>query len=408
MTALYLLEPPDPGAAWAPFAGVRPIAELRAGAWRIRERWEGACAADATAILGAHVEAFHEGDEPPVRPVGPVEGPAIIGASWFAPTGERVTDVAGLAEGPIRRLRHGERTVGWLVPQGQRWDGPRERGESVPLDGVLLRGAFDLITALERFLGDDCADLRAAPSTGVPDGSLVLGRPEDVVVMGAAVEPGVVFDVRHGAVVLEPGVEVRHGTRLEGPVYVGARTRVLGGFIRASAFGPECRVHGEIAASVFLGFANKSHDGFVGHSVVGQWVNLGALTTTSNLKNTYGPVRLDVGGVRLETERQNLGTLFGDHAKTAIGTMLATGTVISAGANVFGPPTPPKFVPPFAWGGSGGEQLTADGFLQVAERVMSRRNVTLTPERRRSLEQTFARGVAAAAAAAAATKAADR
>jgi UDP-N-acetylglucosamine diphosphorylase/glucosamine-1-phosphate N-acetyltransferase len=397
VTALHLLEPDDPGAAWAPFAGVRPVAELRAGAWLIRERWEAACAADATAILGTHVEAFHEGDEPPVRPVGPVDGPAVVGCSWFAPAGDRLVEPETLLSGPVRRLRHGDRTVGWLVPDGQRWDGPSESGEAVAVDGIALRGAFDLITALEHFLAGDCADLRAAPSTGVPDGSVVLGRADDVVVMGAAVEPGVVFDVRHGAVVLEPGVEVRHGTRLEGPVYVGARTRVLGGFIRGSAFGPECRVHCEVAASVFLGFANKSHDGFVGHSVVGHWVNLGALTTTSNLKNTYGPVRLEVGGVRIETGRQNLGTLFGDHAKTAIGTMLATGTVVSAGAQVFGAVTPPKFIPPFAWGAAGAERVTPHGFLEVAERVMARRSVTLTPERRRSLEQTFARGVRAAA-----------
>jgi UDP-N-acetylglucosamine diphosphorylase/glucosamine-1-phosphate N-acetyltransferase len=186
-------------------------------------------------------------------------------------------------------------------------------------------------------------------------------------------------------------VEVRHGTRLEGPVFVGTNSKVLGGFIRASAFGPECRVHGEIAASVFLGYANKSHDGFVGHSVVGCWVNLGALTTTSNLKNTYGPVRLDLPGERIETGRQNLGTLFGDHAKTAIGTMLATGTVVGAGANVFGGP-PAKRVPPFAWGSEGDERLTGEGFLVVAERVMTRRHVDLTPARRRSLERTFARG----------------
>jgi UDP-N-acetylglucosamine diphosphorylase/glucosamine-1-phosphate N-acetyltransferase len=390
MSALYLLEPGDPGAAWAPFAGVRPIAELRAGVWRVRERWEAACQADATAILGDHVEQFREADEPPVRPPAPVDGPAVVGASWFAPAGDRI---AGLdAPGAVRRLRHGDRTVGWIVPAGERWDGPHERGECLEVSGLLLRGAFDLITALERFLGEDCADLKAAPATGVPEGSLVLGDAANVVVMGAAVEPGVVFDVRQGAVVLEPGVEVRHGTRLEGPVFVGAHSKVLGGFIRASAFGPECRVHGEVAASVFLGYANKSHDGFVGHSVVGPWVNLGALTTTSNLKNTYGPVRLEVAGVRIETGRQNLGTLFGDHAKTAIGTMLATGTVVSAGANVFGAPTPPKYVPPFAWGADGHGRLTADGFLRVAERVMTRRNVEMTPERRRSLERTFIRG----------------
>jgi UDP-N-acetylglucosamine diphosphorylase / glucose-1-phosphate thymidylyltransferase / UDP-N-acetylgalactosamine diphosphorylase / glucosamine-1-phosphate N-acetyltransferase / galactosamine-1-phosphate N-acetyltransferase len=391
MTALYLLEPPEPGAAWAPFAGVRPIAELRAGAWRIRERWEAACQADAAAILGGHVEQFHEGDEPPVRAVGPVDGPAVVAASWFVPPGDRIDLVHGPAAG--RRLRHRDRTVAWLVPEGERWEGPHERGDAQEIDGLLLRGSFDLVTALERYLGEDCADLRAAPSTGVPSGSIVFGDPADVVVMGAAVEPGVVFDVRHGAVVLEAGVEVRHGTRLEGPVYAGPRSKLLGGFIRASAFGPECRVHGEVSASVFLGYANKSHDGFVGHSVVGQWVNLGALTTTSNLKNTYGPVRLEVAGVRIETGRQNLGSLFGDHAKTAIGTMLGTGTVVSAGANVFGPTTPPKFVPPFAWGAAGDERLTSDGFLVVAERVMARRSVELTPERRRSLEQTFARGI---------------
>jgi hypothetical protein len=142
---------------------------------------------------------------------------------------------------------------------------------------------------------------------------------------------------------------------------------------------------------VFLGFANKSHEGFVGHSVVGPWVNLGAGTTTSNLKNTYGQVRLDVDGERIDTGRLNVGSLIGDHAKTAIGTMLATGTVISAGANVFGTPTPPKYVPPFAWGCTGSERMTQDGFLRVAERVMARRNVTFSPERREALRLAFDR-----------------
>jgi len=172
---------------------------------------------------------------------------------------------------------------------------------------------------------------------------------------------------------------------------VGPGTRVLGGLVRGSVFGPECRVHGEIAASVFLGFANKSHYGFVGHSVVGHWVNLGAGTTTSNLKNTYGPVRLEVDGERIETGRINVGALFGDHAKTAIGTMLATGTVVSAGANVFGTPMPPKYVPPFAWGCIGEERMSEDGFLRVAERVLKRRNVAFSAERRESLRRTIQR-----------------
>ena len=387
MTRLYLLEPEAPGAAWAPFAGVRPIAELRAGMWRIRERWEAALDCDTTAVFGEHVEGFSEADEAPVGRLAPVAGSAVIGASWFAPTGARLDPGS-----EARRLVHGGVTVGWIVGEGERWRGPHERGPALEIDGLVLRGSFDLVTALERLLGADCADLEAAPRDGVPEGSLVLGDPRRVVVRGATVEPGVVFDVRQGAVILEAGAEVRHGTRLEGPVFVGPGTRVLGGFIRASSFGPECRVHGEIAASVFLGYANKSHDGFVGHSVVGQWVNLGAGTTTSNLKNTYGPVRLDLDGTRIETGRINLGTLFGDHAKTAIGTMLATGTVVSAGASVFGSGGPPKYVRPFAWGGDGEQRLSEDGFLRIAERVMSRRSVELSPERRESLRRTYARG----------------
>lgn len=385
MTTLYLLEPDAPGPAWAPFAGIRPVAELRAGIWRIRERWEAAVGNDATALLGTHAAGFSEGDEPPLLPTSSIEGPAIIAAAWFAPTG------APIDPGAARRLVYGEETVGWVVPAGERWEGPHSHGAELPIEGVLLRGTFDLLTALEELLAADCADFLAAPNDGVPVGSIVLGDPAHLISMGANVEPGVVFDLRNGTVVIDQGAEVRSGSRLEGPVYVGPSSRILGGFVRGSVFGSECRIRGEVAASVFLGFANKSHEGFVGHSVIGYWVNLGAGTTTSNLKNTYGPVRLDVEGERIDTGRLNLGSLIGDHAKTAIGTMLATGTVISAGANVFGTPTPPKYVPPFAWGCSGGEQMTEDGFLRIAERVMSRRNVTFSSARRESLRQAFAR-----------------
>jgi UDP-N-acetylglucosamine diphosphorylase/glucosamine-1-phosphate N-acetyltransferase len=280
--------------------------------------------------------------------------------------------------------------VGWVIPAGERWERPTDEGAGLEVDGVLLRGTYDLVTALERLLTADCADFRAAPSTGVPEGSIVLGDPADVICLRATVEPGVVFDVRNGPVVVEEGAEVRSGARLEGPTYIGAGTRLLGGFVRGSVFGPECRVRGEIVASVFLGYGNKAHDGFVGHTVVGHWVNLGAGTTTSNLKNTYGPVRLDVEGVRIETGRSNLGTLFGDHAKTAIGTMLPTGAVVGAGAHVFGAPMAPKYVPAFAWG-CAGERVTEEGFLTVARRVLARREVAWSDARQESLRRTYER-----------------
>jgi UDP-N-acetylglucosamine diphosphorylase/glucosamine-1-phosphate N-acetyltransferase len=386
VTTLYLLEPESPGPQWAPFGGVRPISELRAGIWRVRERWEAAAGCDASAILGLHAAGFSERDEPPIRPPQVIEGPAMVAAAWFAPTG-----IALAPDSQARRLVHEGQAVGWLVREGERWEGPHEQGDALEIEGVPLRGTYDLLTALEHLLPDDCADFLAAPRDNVPEGSVVLGDPTHLVSLGATVEPGVIFDLRAGVVVLDQGAEIRSGSRLEGPVYVGPGTRVLGGYIRGSVFGPECRVRGEIAVSVFLGYANKSHDGFVGHSIIGQWVNLGAGTTTSNLKNTYGPVRLEVKGQRIETGRLNVGSLIGDHAKTAIGTLLATGTIISAGANVFGSPAPPKYVPPFAWGCSGKEQMSEDGFLKIAERVMERRNVAFSAERRESLRLAYAR-----------------
>ncbi len=383
---LYLLEPLDPGPAWAPFAGVRPIAELRAGVWKIRERWEAALDAETAAILGGHVEGFYEGFEPPCRQEAPIVGPAIVAAAWFAPTGPAVS-----LRGGVRRLVSGGDTVAWVLPPGEPWRGPNDDGPAAPVDGLLLRGTADLVTALERYLAPDCLGFLAGERDPVPPASVVLGDPDRVICRGARVEPGVVFDTRAGAVVLEAGVEVRHGTRLEGPLYAGPGCRIVGGELRGSVLGPRCVVRGEVTTSVFLGYGNKAHDGFVGHSVIGHWVNLGALTTTSNLKNTYGEVSLEVAGTRIPSGRQFLGSLVGDHAKTAIGTMLSTGTVIGAGANVFGEVRPPRYVPPFAWGAEGAERLTEEGFLRVAERVMPRRDVPFTPERRASLAATYRR-----------------
>ncbi|HEX5387619.1 MAG TPA: putative sugar nucleotidyl transferase [Gemmatimonadales bacterium] len=397
MRALHLLEPPAPGAAWAPFAGVRPIAELRAGRWRIRERWERALGVRATSIVGNHCAGFREDNEPPCT-ARPVPGPAIVAASWFAPAAPAGGKPLDLAP-DTRRLEHAGTTIGWVVPAGEEFApsaafaASREPAPApaASVDGLLLAGTHSLLDALDRFLGEDCADA-ADRADSLPPGAVVFGDPAQIRVSAAAIEPGVVFDVRHGAVVVETGAEVRHGARLEGPLWIGPGSRVLGGEIGGSAIGPDCRVRGEIKTSTFLGYANKSHDGFVGDSVVGRWVNLGAGTTTSNLKNTYGPVRLEVAGQLIETARLNVGSFFGDHAKTAIGTMLATGTVVSAGANVFGAAGVPRFVAPFAWG-LGGERMTEEGFLRTAERVMARRAVAMTPERRVSLQETYARMV---------------
>ena len=370
--ALYLLDP-DPAPAWAPFVGVRPLSELRAGAHLVRERWETFVGTEAAAIFALpHLAGFPEAGVPAVEARRPVQGPAVIGSSTFAPRG-----LAGPFPPAPARLTHEGITVGWAVPEGATWSGPVANAQSLSVDGVLLRGVYDLVTALEQLLREDTLKL-LGDSDAVPKGSLVLGDPAWISVHEAAIEPGVVFDTRNGPVILESGVEVRSGMRLEGPLWVGANTRLVGGAIRNSAIGPWCVVHGEVSTTAFLGYANKSHHGFLGHSVLGRWVNFGAGTTTSNLKSTYGAVRLDLAGARLETGHQFLGSLFGDHAKTAIGMLFDAGSVIGAGASVFEGVRAPKYVPPFAWGGVSSERMTQQGFLAIVERVLPRRNVAVT------------------------------
>ncbi len=371
MHALYLLDP-DPAAAWAPFAGVRPLAELRAGAHLVRERWEAFVGQEATEILALpHLAGFVESGVPRVAARHAVAGPAIIGSTTFAPRGL----APDLPAGAFRLVCHGT-TVGWGVGEGETWSGPVPGAAAVEVAGQVLHGVYDLIPALERLLAEDLTGM-LGDADAIPRGSIVLGDPAAIALHGVAVEPGVVLDATRGPIVLESGVEVLAGTRLEGPLWAGPNTRLLGGRIGQSAIGPSCVVRGEVTAAVFLGYANKAHDGFLGHSVIGRWVNLGAGTITSNLKNTYSPVRLSVDGTPVETGLLNLGSLIGDHAKTAIGTLLGTGTVVGAGANVFGPVRPPRHVPPFAWGAEGIERMSRDGFLRIAERVLPRRHVAL-------------------------------
>jgi UDP-N-acetylglucosamine diphosphorylase / glucose-1-phosphate thymidylyltransferase / UDP-N-acetylgalactosamine diphosphorylase / glucosamine-1-phosphate N-acetyltransferase / galactosamine-1-phosphate N-acetyltransferase len=381
---LLLVDPESPGPEWAPFAGARHLADLRAGAFLARDRWARATGLPLEGVWSPATAGYADVDSTPLAARTALVGPALVARSDVLPLGP-----VRLSAG-CRGLAVDGVTVAWALEAGEAWPGPVHLPEAAPMQGHRLTGTADLVTASERLLADDCLALATGPGDGIPPGAVVLGDPALVAVRRASVEPHVVFDVRGGPVVLEADVIVRAGSRLEGPLYVGAGTWLLGGAIRQSAIGPCCRLHGEVAGSVFLGYANKSHEGFLGHSVVGQWVNLGAGTVTSNLKNTYGEVRLDLPAGRLPTGRTNLGTLFGDHAKTAIGTLLGAGTVVGAGAQVFGGP-PPRHVRPFAWGGAGSALLDREGFVRIAGRVMPRRGVEVTPALTAALEALYGR-----------------
>jgi UDP-N-acetylglucosamine diphosphorylase / glucose-1-phosphate thymidylyltransferase / UDP-N-acetylgalactosamine diphosphorylase / glucosamine-1-phosphate N-acetyltransferase / galactosamine-1-phosphate N-acetyltransferase len=252
---------------------------------------------------------------------------------------------------------------------------------------------WDLIRHLSPMLASDIAALGSSMERESGDGLVRLGSHDVIVERGATVEPFVVFDATPGPILLRRGAHITAFTKLVGPCAIGEHTIVNGGKIANCSIGDHCRATGELSTTIFLGHANKGHDGFVGHSYLGRWVNLGASTVTSNLKNTYGSVAFwTPDGIR-ETGLQFLGTFFGDHAKTAIGTRLTTGSVIGAGANVFGGGMTPKVVPPFAWGiDSDGQPYALDRFLVVAERMMERRHVPLGDRGRKQLSAAHARG----------------
>lgn len=188
--------------------------------------------------------------------------------------------------------------------------------------------------------------------------------------------PGSVLDSRSGPIVLDQGVKVSPFSYAEGPLYaaVDARldnVRLTGGVI----LGRSVRVGGEIENSIVGDFSNKHHEGFLGHSIAGRWVNLGALTTTSDLKNNYGPVRfrlpLQKGAEMLTVDSGTIkmGSLLGDCVKTAIGTMLSTGTVVDAGACILGPVG--NYVKPLSWGNDA--FYDPERFVSDAGRIFPRR-----------------------------------
>lgn len=192
---------------------------------------------------------------------------------------------------------------------------------------------------------------------------------------------GVVLDASRGPVVLDRAVSVEPHAFLQGPLFLGDGSRVKAGarLYGESSFGIGNRLAGEIGESTCGPFVNKQHDGFLGHAVLGAWINLGAMTTCSDLKNNYGPVRVDLGEGAVDSGQRFVGLLAGDHVKTAIGTMFNTGTVVGFATNVFGGGMPPKHLPPFRWGGS----ADAPGYdveraLAVAATVMDRRDCRLT------------------------------
>ena len=267
-------------------------------------------------------------------------------------------------------------------------------GERIEVTATMVRYPWDCIESnTEHIVQDFEESIGAGTIEGkIYEGVRVLEKGRVFVGKGARIKPNVVLDAEGGPIYVGEGATVSPNSSIEGPAVVGPETHIKAG-TRISAgttVGPACKIGGEVSRSIILSYSNKQHDGYLGHSYIGSWVNVGAGTTTSDLKNNYRPVGVYVNGELVDTESLFVGLIMGDHSKTGINTMFNTGTVVGVSCNVYGADFPPKYIPSYSWGGSGGlVEYDIEKAIQTARVVMSRRNKELTPEAEGILRHVF-------------------
>jgi len=221
--------------------------------------------------------------------------------------------------------------------------------------------------------------------------SVVLENGDNIYIgENSEIRPGVVLDASAGPIIIADNVYIDIGALIQGPVYIGSYCTINPGakLRRNITLGPMCKIGGEVEDVIFQGYGNKQHDGFLGHSYLGEWVNMGANTNNSDLKNNYGSIRIKIGGDEIETGQKLLGTIVSDYVRTGISTMLNTGTVIGFGANVFGGGFQPKYIPPFQWGTDNKTEL--DKFFQTIETIKKRRGKSLGEPEKALISKIYA------------------
>jgi UDP-N-acetylglucosamine diphosphorylase/glucosamine-1-phosphate N-acetyltransferase len=211
----------------------------------------------------------------------------------------------------------------------------------------------------------------------------------------AQIDPYTVFDTTNGPITIDAGVVVRPFTRIEGPCYVGPRTQLFSAEIRGGVtLGACCRIGGEVEQSIVHGYTNKYHEGFVGHSYIGEWVNVGAISSTSDLRNDYGEVFIDSGGDPIPTAQTKVGSFLGDHTRMGIGCMLNTGTTVGVMCNLL--PAGrllPRHVPSFTTVAHGrvAPGVDVERLFETARIVKSRRGEAFSPREEELFLDLYAR-----------------
>lgn len=356
-------------AGWSdllPLTYTRPACEMRVGILTIKEKWQLRLKKEISYDSIPYLSAKYPSGGDPKHPFMNLNG-------RVCPDDLLITEIKKLKSG--QALYIGETMAAYFEKNDEKviskskatvlnhpWDIFRN-------NGVELANDFDLIT-------------KGKKSQPLSKTNKVIGKHPVFLEAGASVECAT-FNTTNGPVYIGKDAVVMEGCLIRGGFALCEHSELKMGakVYGPSTIGSHCKVGGEVNNSVIFGYSNKAHDGFLGNSVVGEWCNLGADTNNSNLKNNYGEVKAYnyTQHKMIGTGLQFCGLIMGDHSKTGINTMLNTGTVVGVNANIFGGGFPPTYIPSFAWGGNEEPGVYAfDKAMEVAQRVMERRNIPLT------------------------------
>lgn len=373
-----------------PLTQTRPISELRVGAFTIADKWK--------RLVRDFKIAYKTHDSLQEKFPLVLENDNVVVDSCIIPDKHLATRVSELLnnqglryEGKILALRLGAEKLSQHPEIKDIADLIEEGIEMVDYERPVqtITSITDLFTSAELFLKRDVKLLKGKYSRELEDHCTLIGK--DLHVKKGAEIMAATINTETGPVIIEKGALIMEGALLRGPLYIGEGAVVKMGakIYGPTVIGPHAKVGGEISNSIFLGYSNKGHDGYLGNSIVGEWCNLGADTNTSNLKNNYGEVQ------RWSYETmsyapsglQFCGLIMGDHSKCAINTQFNTGTTVGVFANIFTSKFPPKYIKSFSWLGEDQNELfNLEKAYEVAVRVMERRKIPLTDADKRLLE----------------------
>lgn len=251
---------------------------------------------------------------------------------------------------------------------------------------------FDAIYANGDAIQDDAKFFKTSMLFDFFEGVHQYGDKPVIIGKGTKIMPGCVIDTSKGPVIIGENVKIMSQSTIVGPCFIGDNSLIKIGakIYEDCSFGEYCKVGGELENTIIHSYSNKQHDGFLGHSYIGQWVNFGADTNNSDLKNTYGNITINLDGLDVDSGHMFLGLLCGDHTKTGINSMFTTGAVCGICGILVREWFLPNFIPSFSWGGSKNSPIyKASKAIDVARRVMQRRGKELLAEEIKLMEMEY-------------------